>query len=185
MAAPDKMASINMVACAFGAKADEQVMTLWAGMLASYDESTVYRAAIALIRKTTDAAYGRMPLFGIMQRELDSITGALHGEENVELQAEAEWSILLDAMATSGLYRKPDFCRTTEQVVRMLGGWNCACSWTQSDIPFRHRDFVRLWAQVHDREEAIELGAEGVRALNGTRGIEAVKRMAIGTEGVE
>lgn len=185
MAAPDKMASINMVACAFGAKADDQIMTLWAGLLSPYDDESVYRAAVALIRKTTDAAWGRMPLFGLMQRELDAITGSVHGEDNLRLQAEAEWDQFLDAIAACGYYRKPDFCRTTEQVVRMLGGWNCACSWTQSDIPFRHRDFVKLWAQVHDREEAIELGAEGVRALNGTRGIEAVRRMAIGTEGVE
>lgn len=185
MSTPDKRTSIGMISAAFGAELGEATYSVWLALLSPYDDTAVYRAAIALIRKTTDAAYGRMPLFGLMQRELDNLSAALHGEENVELQAEAEWNLLLDAMATSGLYRKPDFCRTTEQVVRMLGGWNCACSWTQSDIPFRHREFVKLWAQVHDREEAIELGAEGVRALNGTKGIEAVRRMAIGTEGVE
>ena len=176
----DKMASINMVACAFGAKADDQIMTLWAGLLSPYDDNAVYRAAVALIRKTTDAAYGRMPLFGLMQQELDALSSALHGGDNVELQAEAEWGKLLEALEEYGSYREPtNLDKTTAQVVRLMGGWLYACSWMRDDLPFRHRDFVKLWAQTHGREDAVALGADGVRALNGTKGIEAVQRLAI------
>lgn len=185
MSAPDKRTSVGMISAAFGSKLSDETYSVWIALLSPYDDESVYRAAVALIRKTTDAAWGRMPLFGLMQRELDSLSAAIHGEENVELQAEAEWGRFLDAIASCGYYREPDFERTTAQVIRLLGGWQSVCGWTKDDMPFRHRDFVRLWAQVHDREEAIELGAEGVRALNGTRGIEAVKRMAIGAEGVE
>ena len=180
MSAPDKMASIGMVAAAFGAKLTEEVSSLWLALLSPYDDASVYRAAVAMIRKTTDAAYGRMPLFGLMQQELDALSAALHGEDNVELQAEAEWGRLLEAMGTIGYYREPDLDRTTMQVLRLMGGWQYACSWMRDDLPFRHRDFIRLWTQTYGREDAVAMGADAVRALNGSKGIEDVKRLAIG-----
>lgn len=179
MSAPDKMASINMIAAAFGSKVTEDVGSIWMALLSPYDDASVYRAAVALIRKTIDAAYGRMPLFGLMQRELDALSAALHGGDNIELQAEAEWGKLLETLDSVGSYREPELDKTTAQVLRLMGGWQYACSWMRDDLPFRHRDFVAMWKQVYGREDAMELGAEGVKRLNGTQGIEAVRRLAL------
>ena len=186
MAAPDKTASIAMIASAFGANADEKVVTLWLGLLSIYDEPTVYRAAVALIRKTVDAAYGRMPLFGLMQQELDAITGAVHGEENVRLQAEAEWSNLLTLIHVCGSYREPELNRTTKEAIRVIGGWEQACSWNIDELNWKHRDFVQFWMDFHGREDVMLLGSEAVAKLNSAKGKAEIQALIASTvKGIE
>lgn len=170
----NKMASVNMIASAFGAPISPEVAAIWFGLLSEYDDETVFRAAIALIRKTTEATYGRMPLFGLMQKELDLVTGALHGEENLSLQAEAEWMRLMTLVRTFGAYEVPTLDRTTDSVIRRIGGWSAVCSWPEKDLYWRRKEFLRVWMDTKGHEDALELGCEGVAALNSVRGSAAI-----------
>ncbi|MDR2488754.1 MAG: hypothetical protein LBD42_04605 [Desulfovibrio sp.] len=51
------------------------------------------------------------------------------GEKALELQAIAEWGVLVEQMCKIGYYGTPDLHPTTVYVLRMLGGWNVACQW--------------------------------------------------------
>lgn len=160
-----KLAILNGLAGNYSATLAPETSKMWLFLLKDYSVAQVQEAALNVIRKHADVPYRAMPPFAMMQTELDALDGTLRGEENVELQAEAEWNALLDCIDEVGSWRKPSLHPVTAQVVRMMGGWQCACGWSESELHFRHKDFVELWQQVQGKEEYLALGAAGIATL--------------------
>lgn len=163
---------VRMIAVNFSADLSEQQLRLWLVLLASYSREQVQQAATALLRRcgSEQVRFGAMPPFALMQRELDAVVGAVRGERNVAMQAEAEWTRLLRLLRECGHYREPSLPPVTALVVRQMGGWARACSWKDVDLPWRHREFIELWKIALGNEDALTQGASAVAALNSAKG---------------
>ena len=163
---------VRMIAVNFAADLSEEQLRLWLVLLASYSREQVQQAATALLRRcgSEQVRFGAMPPFALMQKELDAVTGALRGERNLAAQAEAEWGLLLARMTECGRYREPRLHPVTALVVRQMGGWPRACAWKDTDLPWRHKEFLDLWKMASGNENVLPLGAAAVAGLNSSRG---------------
>ena len=160
-----KMATLNGLAGNYSATFSPETAKMWLFLLQDYSAAQVQTAALNLIRKHADVPYKSLPPFALMQEELDLLDNTIRGEKNIELQAEAEWNALLSNIRDYGSWSEPELNPVTTNVVRMLGGWKVACSWLESELHFRHKDFVDLWKQMQGKEDYVALGAEGVKQL--------------------
>ena len=157
-----KLAILNGLAGNYSATLAPETSKMWLYLLKNYSVAQVQEAALNVIRKHADVPYRSMPSFAMMQAELDALDGTLRGEENVRLQAEAEWSWLIGNVDS---YHEPRMHPVTERVVRMMGGWQCICSWLEKDLNWRHKEFTDLWKTVQGKEEYLALGAAGIATL--------------------
>lgn len=168
----EKLAILNGLAGNYAATLSPETAKMWLFLLRQYTTAQTQEAALALIRRYgTDAVpYRTMPAFALMQKELDRVTGAVRGEENVRLQARAEWGKLLADIARCGAYREPDLHPVTAYCVRSFGGWGQVCRWRTEELCWRERDFLQLWEQSCDKEELLALGCAAVRCLDAPQG---------------
>ena len=161
-----KLATLNGLAGNYSATLAPETSKMWLFLLQNYTAAQVQAAALNIIRKHSDVPYRSMPPFAMMQAELDAMDNTVRGEKNVKLQAEAEWNDLLDAIEGWGSWRgEPDLHPVTSRVVRMMGGWTCACKWLEKDLNWRHKEFCELWEEVQGKEEFLLAGAEGIKRL--------------------
>ena len=161
----EKLAILNGLAGNYSAVLSDETSKMWLFLLKEYSVAQVQAAALNLIRKHSDVPYKAMPPFAMMQKELDILDGTVRGEENIALQAEAEWNALLEWIEGYGSWRTPDLEPVTARVVRMMGGWQCACAWLEKDLNWRHKEFTELWEQVQGKEEFVAIGAHAVKQL--------------------
>lgn len=161
----EKLAILNGLAGNYSAVLSDETSKMWLFLLKEYSVAQVQAAALNLIRKHSDVPYKAMPPFAMMQKELDILTGTVRGEENIALQAEAEWNALLEWIEGYGSWRIPDLEPVTARVVRMMGGWQCVCAWLEKDLNWRHKEFVDLWKQVQGKEKFVAIGAKAVKRL--------------------
>ena len=175
----EKLAILNGLAGNYAATLSPETAKMWLFLLRQYTTAQTQEAALALIRRYgTDAVpYRTMPPFARMQKELDRVTGAVRGEENVRLQARAEWGKLLADIARCGAYREPDMHPATAYCVRSFGGWGQVCRWRMEELCWRERDFLQLWEQSCDKEELLALGGEAVRGLDAPQGRENMRKL--------
>ena len=164
-----KAMALVALAANFDKKMPEALLELWLELLAPYSAETV-RAAVRKVMETY--AYKTLPPFAVIKEALDDLAGV--SDRSLERQAVAEWGVLLRAIAGHGYCHKPALHPTTEYVVRLLGGWQTVCLWTQSELSFKRRDFVDFWIESHGRVEWMEQGAALAagavrRALNASR----------------
>jgi len=171
----EKLAILNGIAGNYSATLAPETAKMWLFLLRDYSARQTQLAALALIRKHgTDVPFRSMPPFALLQAELDALTGTVRGEENVKLQARAEWGKLLADIETFGTYREPEMNRTTVYCVRSFGGWAQVCRWKMEELPFRERDFLRLWGESHGKEEFLALGCEAVASIEAPQGTNAL-----------
>ena len=153
-----KLAAIDALAANFGVEVPAALKVAWLDLLRVYPVQQVEDAVKAVMGHYE---YKTMPPFAVLQAALDDLRGL--GEKALKLQAIAEWAQLYDAISYFGYYSKPKLHPTTEYVLRLLGGWEVSCMWTNSELEFRRKDFLRLWMDSHDRVDILELGADAVR----------------------
>ena len=183
-----KIAALTALAENYGASLSPALLKLWLHLLTPY---TAEQVAAAVARVVTEYEYKTLPPFAVLRKALDVDAG--NSQEAIEAQAAAEWTALIEAIAQRGSYGgpPPDMHPTTAYVLRSLGGWGAVCMWSKAWLDAKRRDFVDLWTQAHGRVEAMELGADAVKAAltagaHGARGVEragaVIGRLAIGPE---
>ena len=172
----EKLAVLNGLAGNYAATLAPETAKMWLFLLKDYSVQQTQAAALAMIRKygTEAVPYRTMPPFALMQKELDAMTGTVRGEENVKLQARAEWGKLLSDVETFGAYHEPEMNRTTAYCVRVLGGWGQVCRRKMEELPFRERDFLQIWEQSHGKEEFLAIGSDAVKRLDTPAGSKAI-----------
>jgi len=154
-----KITAIATLAENFGRELSPGLCSVWLDLLAPYPVGLVKKAVRAVIERYE---YKTMPPFAVLKKELDALTGT--GEQALALQAEAEWSWLLERLRTDGTSRPPtEMHPTTAHVLRAMGGWASACKWETRNLDFKHRDFCEFWKQAHGKTEFLALGAEATR----------------------
>ena len=158
---------IRLLASNYSAELDEDSPTLWLMLLAPYSLEDCRRAVLSVVRRygNESVRFGSMPPFALLQRELDAVTGAVRGERNTALRAEAEWGRLLEEIRRCGAWREPELHPTTAFVVRQMGGWGAVCRWKEEDVGWKKKEFCALWREVGGREKALESGAVAVARL--------------------
>lgn len=161
---------LNMIAENYGVTMSDRIMFMWLGLLADYDFRDIQKAAMNLIRHSGNdqVAYKTMPPFALMQRELDKVCGAITDpEEKLTLLAETAWNGLLTAINRYGSYRMPeDLDDTTLYCLRSMGGWQVVCNWRESELNWRKKEFLELFALADGKVEMLESGPEAIEALS-------------------
>lgn len=177
----EKAQLVRMLASNYGAALTEEVAALWLMLLTPYTVEDCRRALLAVVRRFghESVQFGYMPPFALAQKELDRITGTLRGEDNIAVQAEAEWGRLLSEIERTGSWRVPALHPTTAFVVRQLGGWAVICAWREADLSWKHKDFITAWQAAFGREDAMALGADAVAMLTGGSGKPIALREAL------
>lgn len=160
---------IRLLAANYSAEVDEDSTTLWLMLLAPYSVEDCRRAVLSVVRRygNESVRFGSMPPFALLQRELDAVTGAVRGERNTALRAEAEWGRLLEEIRRCGAWREPELHPTTAFVVRQMGGWGAVCRWKEEEVGWKKKEFCALWREVSGREKVLESGAGAVARLEG------------------
>lgn len=150
-----KVAALMALAANFGKEFPECLLAIWLDLLAPYPAELVSRAVKLVIQ---EYEYKTMPPYAVLKKCLDRLSGAVSGEQNAQLMADAEWGRLLEAMQSRGLYHaKPDLHPVTAHVLRCLGGWERACLWPLDSLDFRRREFLRLWHETAPIAEYLAL----------------------------
>lgn len=160
----DKAMALVGMAANFGKELPEALFGMWLDLLAPYPAPVVAEAVKNLV---LHYEYKTLPPFALLQKELDALCGAKAG--SAELQATAEWGALLTAVRRYGSHTPPKTLHpTTAFVLRLMGGWQAVCRWTEDGLDFKRRDFTRLWLDSHGNVDAMALGAAGLcQAIGG------------------
>lgn len=148
----------------FGKELSPVLLNLWLDLLSPYPAEQVEEATRKVIE---EYAYKTLPPFAILKKALDSVYG--ESDADIEIQANAEWGILIESIRSVGFYGKKELHPTTSYVLRLLGGWSVACQWNLREIDFRRKEFIRMWINSHDKIELMQLGAEGYQHAVKTR----------------
>lgn len=157
-----KVMALMALAANFGKEFPECLLPIWLDLLEPYPASLVNEAVKQVI---LTYEYKTIPPFAVLKGVLDKITGQVAEEDGIALAAEAEWNKLLADISSRGYYKPPEFCPTTAFVLRSMGGWEAACSWSSQKMEWRHKEFLELWKQAHGKEEIMELGGNAVLAI--------------------
>lgn len=152
-----KALAINALAANFGKALVPELLSLWLDLLEPYSPELVQAAVRRVVERYE---YKTLPPFAVLKNALNELTGI--GTKTLEIQAVAEWGVLMDAIVQTGFYGHPDLHPTTAYVLRLMGGWESACHWDLDSLDFKRRDFLRLWAESHGRVEHMQLGAGSV-----------------------
>ena len=163
----EKAKALALVALAanFGKELPEPLFNLWLDLLQPYPTALVEAAVKKVV---LEYAYKTLPPFAVLQKALNELCGT--GEKSLDLQATAEWVALLEQIETRGRNRPPEHMHaTTAYVLRIMGGWQAACSWPENALEFKRRDFLGHWTECHGNVDAMALGAAGL--LSAIRGL--------------
>lgn len=161
MASPDeerKISALLALAENFGKEFPENLLDMWLELLKPYSARHVHLAVRAVLE---EYEYKTLPPFAVLRRALDDLAGT--SEKSLELQAVAEWGVLLKTIDRVGYYGVPKLHSTTAYVVRLMGGWESVCCWPEKGMEFRRKDFIELWAQSHGKVDRMALGADAAR----------------------
>lgn len=156
-----KAYAISGIAENFGTVLSPTLLRMWLRLLERYTPEQVEAGAVRVIGTYV---YKTMPPFAVLREAIEGTSG--DGQKETGLQANAEWSWLMDQVSKGLLYREPEQVHpTTAYVVRMMGGWAAVGAWEQRYLDFKRRDFLELWTQAHGKVDALERGASGVLEL--------------------
>lgn len=168
-----KSMAINALAENFGKEFSPELLSLWLELLEPYPAMLIKQAVRLVIERYE---FKTFPPFAVLKNALDELAGT--SEKALEIQAIAEWGVTLREIEMSGPYRMPKLHRTTEHVLRLLGGWDEACQWSTKELDFKRRDFIRLWVESHGRVDQMRLGAGGALqslSLGRERGVDSLR----------
>ncbi len=157
----EKAKAMALVAMAanFGKELPEPLFALWLDLLRPYPAALVAEAVKTVV---LHYEYKTLPPFAVVRKALDDLYGS--GARSLGRQATAEWAALLDLIGKRGRYNPPESLHpTTVFVLKVMGGWRAACSWTEESLEFRRRDFISQWTECHGNVDAMSLGAAGMR----------------------
>lgn len=159
----EKITALMALAANYGKEFPESLLGIWLDLLKPYPVELVNAGVRAVIESY---AYKTLPPFALLRQAMDKVAGVLPQEKNVEAQAAAEWTALLEAIEQRGSYGgpPPDMHPTTAYVLRSFGGWDNACRWSTAWLDAKRRDFIGLWVQAHGKTDAMALGADAVKA---------------------
>lgn len=152
-----KSMAINALAENFGKEFSSELLGLWLELLEPYPATLVKKAAKLVIERYE---FKTFPPFAVFKNALDDLAGT--SKKSLELQAVAEWGVVLNLLSQFGPYNAPSLHSTTEHALNLLGGWSEACRWDMKELDFKRRDFIRLWVDAHGKVEHMRLGAGGV-----------------------
>lgn len=151
-------AILQMVAN-FNSEMPDYLLEKWLQLLAPYPVQAVLAAIDNIL--LTYKFKTMPPLAEIVER----IDGGQKGrEQTLAMKAEAEWDLLLENIGRFGWMREPDMHPTTAHVLRAMGGWQTACSWENSSLEWKHKDFVQRWQQADGNVELMQGGALAIEA---------------------
>ena len=153
-----KAEALVAMACNFGKEFSPALLTMWLDLMASYSVEDV-RAAVKNVIENYE--YKTIPPFAVVKKAMDAHKG--QDSKTLMLQAIAEWGVVISKIGECGSYNKPQFCPTTEYVLRLLGGWAAVCQWSYKDMDFRRKEFLDLWTEAHEHTTELALGAGGVK----------------------
>ena len=154
----EKAAALQGLAANFGKNLDTNLLKLWLRLLEPYTVEAVNEAVQRVIENYD---FKTLPPFAVLKKHLD---GGRTQEQTLSMKAEAEWDLLLDNVRRFGWTREPDMHPTTAHVLRAMGGWQTACSWENSSLEWKHKDFVQRWQQADGNLELMQGGALAIEA---------------------
>ncbi len=157
-----KLTALMVLAANFGKEFSESLLGVWLDLLDPYSAGAVNAGVRNVIAKYK---YKTLPPFAVLSESIDEATGAMPPEQALDMAASSEWNKLVADINRCGRYRCPSFCPTTAYVLRGMGGWDAACSWETYKLEWRRKEFIESWKMAYGNEEAMMLGAEGVRAI--------------------
>ena len=154
----EKAAALQGMAANFGKNLDTNLLKLWLRLLEPY---TVEAVNEAILRVIEHYDFKTLPPFAVLKKHLN---GGRTSEQTLAMKAEAEWDLLLENIGRFGWMREPDMHPTTAHVLRAMGGWQAACSWGNSSLEWKHKDFVERWQQADGNLELMQGGALAIEA---------------------
>lgn len=157
-----KLAALYALALNYGKEFPRPLAQLWMRLLEPYSAEQVEEG---VARVVSEYEYKFLPPFAVLRKAMDKASGRIPAEQLLDMQAEAEWNALLDALTRCGRYDPPALHATTAYVLRGMGGWNAACDWQTEKLEWRHKEFVEAWKLAHGNTHAMELGAAGVASI--------------------
>lgn len=142
-----KALAIAALAENFGKELSEALLSMWLDLLAPYPAPLVEEAARRVVSRY---AYKTMPPFAILRQAIDEAQGMDAGHARRE--AIGAWERVCAAISAFGPYRAPALDERSLRIVRLMGGWEAACSWERASLDFKRRDFLALWQEdgAHD-----------------------------------
>lgn len=174
-----KMAAITALAANYDSVMPKELTKMWLNLLAEYSAEEV---ELGVNKVASEYEYKTRPPFAVLRKAIDEITGKqkIDPEEQLELEAESEWDLLIDAIRIRGRYKPPvDLDPTTEYVLRSFGGWLSACNWESATIDWKRKEFIDRWKLAHGKESYMERGAGGIFELVQSRNIGNKKALSI------
>lgn len=169
-----KVMALMALAANFGKEFPECLLPIWLELLKPYPANVISEGVQNVI---LSYEYKTIPPFAVLKRYLDKAVGAMDQDKMLEMQAEAEWGKLLDAIQSLGVYKgPPQMHPATEYALRNMGGWlSACCHWDMGKIEWRRKEFLEIWKMANGNEEIMALGANGVAAIaQGMGGMESV-----------
>lgn len=162
-----KAMAISGIAENFGKEFSPALLQMWLRLLTPYTPEQVEAGAVRVIETY---AFKTMPPYAVLREAIEENAGL--GRHAAELQAVAEWGKLQSDIPRCGSYTPPqDMHPTTAHVLRVMGGWQTACSWELRTLDFKRKEFVELWIQADGKADVLAMGAAEVqRAIAQTRG---------------
>lgn len=149
----ERLAAIAMT---FDKELPKQVADIYWEALRPYPADTLERAFVRAIRECT---------FFPKPAELIAFI------EGTPLErAEVAWNAMLTAMSKVGAGASVRFWDATiHAVILSLGGWQQVCLWEESELPYRRREFMALYAAHRGAGERPEYAAGSVEVHNRER----------------
>lgn len=157
-----KLTALMAMASNFDKEFSEPLLAIWLKLLNDYNAIQVERAAMKII---DEYDFKTIPPFAVFKKALNGGKKKISPERELDMKADAEWDMLLDAVFEYGRYRKPQLHPTTEYVLRGMGGWDAACDWPTDRLQWYRRDFIERWKLADGNVEYMKLGVDGVREL--------------------
>lgn len=152
-----KMEALLLLAANAKEEFSDGMLTLWMELLAPYSPEAVWAAIKHVVE---NYRYRGLPPFSELKKAL--LEQENKGTDQRMLQAIAEWGLLLEKIQEFGSQNPPTLHPTTQYVLRLMGGWQAACMWTQKELPFCRKDFLEYWVETHGKTDALSSGATGV-----------------------
>ena len=157
-----KLAALYALALNYGKEFPRPLAQLWMRLLEPYSAEQVEEGVSLVV---SEYEFKTLPPFAVLRKAMDRASGIMPEEQLLNMQAEAEWNALLDALTSCSRYHPPALHATTAYVLRSMGGWYAACDWQTDKLEWRHKDFIEAWKLAHGNTHAMELGARGVAAI--------------------
>ena len=134
----------------YGVKLEPMYRAFLAKKMADYPASVISAAFENVLSKYSRTAqdpeyklYAAYPDWSIIKTEIDKLYNIPCESKLAELTAETAWNTLLDKIEQVGYARQPTgFDQTTLYCIKSLGGWTHVCSWLESELTWRKKEFI-------------------------------------------